>query len=221
MASPFFFVAKKEIRETWPCQDYRYLNNWTIKNTYPMPWADVVVDTVQRVGAKYFTKFDITWAFNNIRIKDRDQWKGEFKTHYGLFKLTVMFFGFCNSPATLQSMMDHIFKDEIHNKWIIVYWTTFWFSLGWRSISNRSQKKYFRNSKKMISTWSPENANSAKPKLNTLEWSLKKGKYWWTQPNSLESKTGPYQPLSKTLDHSSDLATSTKDSSRTTPVSLC
>lgn len=121
MASPFFFVAKKEVGETRPCQDYRYLNDWTIKNVYLMPQADAVVDTVQSVGAKYFTKFNITRAFNNIRIKNGDQWKGVFKTHYRLCEPTVMFFGLCNSPATLQSMMDHIFKDEIHNKWIIVY----------------------------------------------------------------------------------------------------
>jgi hypothetical protein len=86
-----------------------------------MPRADMVMDTLQAVKAKYFTKFDIARAFNNIRIKDGHQWKAAFKTHYGLYEPTVMFFEMCNSPATFQSMMDHIFKDEIHNKWIIVY----------------------------------------------------------------------------------------------------
>jgi transposase InsO family protein len=121
MASPFFFVAKKEKDKVRPTQDYRYLNDWTIKNAYPMPRADMVMDTLQAVEAKYFTKFDIARAFNNVRIKNGHQWKAAFKTHYGLFEPTVMFFGMCNSPATFQSMMDHIFKDEIHNKWIIVY----------------------------------------------------------------------------------------------------
>jgi len=77
---------------------------------------------VQSMEAKYFTKFDVTKTFNNIRIKEGDQWKGAFKTHYRLYELTVMFFGMCNSPAMFQSMMDHIFKDKIHNKWIIVYY---------------------------------------------------------------------------------------------------
>jgi len=46
MASPFFFVAKKEKGKVRPTQDYRYLNEWTIKNAYPMPRADMVVDAV-------------------------------------------------------------------------------------------------------------------------------------------------------------------------------
>ena len=72
-------------------------------------------------GAKYFTKLDIQWGYNNIRIKDRDQWKRAFKMKLGLFELTVMFFGMCNSPATFQKMMDKIFKDEIHEAWVIIY----------------------------------------------------------------------------------------------------
>jgi len=86
-----------------------------------MPRADLVVDTVQSMEAKYFSKFNIRWGFNNIRMKKEHEWKMAFKTHYGLYKPTVMFFGMCNSPATFQGMMDQIFKDKIHNKWIIVY----------------------------------------------------------------------------------------------------
>ena len=118
----FFFITKKGKGKTRPTQDYRYLNDWMIKNAYLMPWADAVVDMVQSMEGKYFTKFNVTKAFNNIRIKEGDQWKGAFKTHYGLYELTVMFFEMCNSPAMFQSMMDHIFKDEIYNKWIIVYY---------------------------------------------------------------------------------------------------
>ena len=72
-------------------------------------------------GARYFTKLDIQWGYNNIMIKDGDQWKGAFKTKLGLFKPTVMFFRICNSPATFQKMMDKIFKDEIHEAWVIIY----------------------------------------------------------------------------------------------------
>ena len=72
-------------------------------------------------GARYFTKLDIQWGYNNIRIKDGDQWKGAFKTKLGLFEPTVMFFGMCNSPTTFQKMMDEIFKDEIHEAWVIIY----------------------------------------------------------------------------------------------------
>src|SRR5271163_3064046 len=72
-------------------------------------------------GAKYFTKFDVKGAYNNIRIRSGDEWKGAFKTNRGLYKPTVMFFGMCNSPATFQSMMDSIFADLIKKGYMIVY----------------------------------------------------------------------------------------------------
>jgi hypothetical protein len=64
---------------------------------------------------------DVRWGYNNIRIKEGDQWKAAFKTNRGLFKPTVMFFGLCNSPATFQAMMDEIFRDMKHEHWIIIY----------------------------------------------------------------------------------------------------
>ena len=60
-------------------------------------------------------------GYNNIRIKDEDQWKTDFKTNRGLFEPTVMFFRMCNSPATFQSMMDATFKDLIDEGIIIIY----------------------------------------------------------------------------------------------------
>ena len=72
-------------------------------------------------GARYFTKLDVRWGYNNIRIKKGDEWKAAFKTNRGLFEPTVMFFGMCNSPATFQVMMDSIFNDLIGGLIIIVY----------------------------------------------------------------------------------------------------
>jgi Reverse transcriptase (RNA-dependent DNA polymerase) len=72
-------------------------------------------------GAKFFTKFDVRWGYNNVRIRTEDQWKAAFKTNQGLFRPTVMFFGMCNSPATFQSMMDSIFSDMIEECRVIVY----------------------------------------------------------------------------------------------------
>jgi Reverse transcriptase (RNA-dependent DNA polymerase) len=72
-------------------------------------------------GAKFFTKSDVRWGYNNVRIKTEDQWKAAFKTNRGLFKPTVMFFGMCNSPATFQAMMDSIFSDMIEGRKVIVY----------------------------------------------------------------------------------------------------
>jgi hypothetical protein len=119
MASPFFFVAKKDVLALRPCQDYRYLNEGTIKNSYPLPLVGDLLDKLK--GAQWFTKLDIRWGYHNVRIKEGDEWKGAFKTNRGLFEPTVMFFGLCNSPATFQAMMNHLFKDMIDEGWIVIY----------------------------------------------------------------------------------------------------
>ena len=118
MASPFFFVSKKD-GKLWPCQDYWYLNDWTIKNSYPLPLILDIMDKLK--GAKFFTKMDVCWGYNNIQIRKGDEWKATFKTNKGLFKPTVMFFGMCNSPATFQSMMDKIFVTMIKGILVIIY----------------------------------------------------------------------------------------------------
>lgn len=89
-ASSFFYMGKKDSRLR-PCQDCRYVNEHTIKDTYPLPLIDRVKD------ATIFTKFNIQSGCNNIRIKDSDQWKATFITSKGLFKPTIMFFGLSNS----------------------------------------------------------------------------------------------------------------------------
>ena len=67
-------------------------------------------------GAHIFTKLDIRWGYNNIQIKEGDEYKVVFKTKYGLWEPMVMFFGLCNSPSTFQAMMDWIFRPII-DKW--------------------------------------------------------------------------------------------------------
>src|SRR5258707_11230869 len=72
-------------------------------------------------GCTLFTKFDIRWGYNNVRIKEGDEWKAAFLTPEGLFEPTVMFFGLTNSPATFQMMMNMIFRREIAQGWLSVY----------------------------------------------------------------------------------------------------
>ena len=72
-------------------------------------------------GAKYFSKMDVQWGYNNIQIRQGDEWKAAFKTNKGLFEPTVMFFGMCNSPATFQSMMDMMFEDIIEQGCTVIY----------------------------------------------------------------------------------------------------
>ena len=118
MASPFFFVKKKD-GKLRPCQDYRYLNDWMVKNAYPLPLISDIMDRLK--GAKYFTKFDVQWGYNNIRIRKGDEWKAAFKTNRGLYEPMVMFFGMCNSPATFQAMMDGTFEDIVEEGFVLIY----------------------------------------------------------------------------------------------------
>jgi hypothetical protein len=109
-ASGFFFIKKKDGRYH-PVQDYRNLNKWTIPNKYPLPLISDLIHNLS--GKKWYTKFDVRWGYNNVRIKEGDEWKAAFKTSEGLFEPTVMFFGLTNSPATFQTMADDGLKEEI------------------------------------------------------------------------------------------------------------
>ena len=118
MASPFFFIKKKD-STLRPVQDYRKLNEMTIKNRYPLPLISELID--QLTGAKYYSKMDIRWGYNNICIKEGDEWKATFRTNWGLFEPLVMFFRLTNSPATFQTMMNDIFQEEIAEGWVVIY----------------------------------------------------------------------------------------------------
>ena len=87
------------------------MNAMTVKNKYPLPLIPELI--AKLCGAKYFTKLDVRWGFNNIWIKEGDEWKAAFQTNRGLYEPLVMFFGLTNSPATFQTMMDNIFEDLI------------------------------------------------------------------------------------------------------------
>jgi len=109
--SPVFFVDKKD-RGKHMVMDYCRLNKQTVKNNYPLP---LITDLVDSMGNKrVFTKMDLRWGYNNMRIKEGDEWKAAFTTHVGLYEPVVMFFGITNSPATFQGMMNEILRDMIN-----------------------------------------------------------------------------------------------------------
>ena len=76
-----------------------------------------LVDKLQ--GAKLFTKMDLRWGYNNIRIKEGNEWKAAFVCFRGAFKPLVIYFELCNSLATFQAMMNKIFADM--NDVVVVY----------------------------------------------------------------------------------------------------
>ena len=134
-AANFFFVKKKD-GKLQPVQDYRPLNKWTKKNCNVSPLISQIIDRLQ--GCTLFTKFDVRWGYNNIRIKEGDEWKAAFLTPKGLFGPTVMFFGLTNSPATFQMMMNTIFRAEVMEGWLSVYMDDITFILN----DKRGRQKY-------------------------------------------------------------------------------
>lgn len=117
-AAPFFFIKKKD-GSLRPVQDYRKLNEITIKNRYPIPLINELIEKIHK--AKIFSKLDIRWGYNNVRIREGDEWKAAFLTNRGLFEPLVMFFGLCNSPSTFQTMMDEILAPLIQEGHVLVY----------------------------------------------------------------------------------------------------
>jgi len=102
----------KKDRKRRMVQDYRHINEGTIKNAYPLPF---IADILDGVGMrKVFTKLDLCCGYNNVRIKEGDEWKAGFTTHIGSYELTVMYFGLTNSSATFQTMMNDLFRDMVN-----------------------------------------------------------------------------------------------------------
>jgi len=115
---PVFFMGKKDGKK-WMVQDYWYLNEWTVKNNYPLP---LISDILESIGTKkVFTKIDLRWGYNNVRIKEGDKWKAAFTILEGLFEPLVMFFGLTNSPATFQTMMNELLRDLINTGKVVVF----------------------------------------------------------------------------------------------------
>ena len=116
--SPVFFMSKKN-RSKRMVMDYYSLNKQTIKNNYLLPLIMDLIDDME--SKKVFTKIDLWWSFNNIRIKEEDKQKGVFTTHVGLFELTIIFFGMTNLPATFQTIMNEILRDLVNESKVATF----------------------------------------------------------------------------------------------------
>ncbi len=214
-ASPFFFIKKKD-GKLHLVQDYRRLNEHTIHNRYPLPFIPDLISQVQ--DAHIFTKFDVQWGYNNIRIKVGDEEKGVFKTKYGLFEPLVMFFGLTNLPSTFQTMMNHIFRD-LHVKHlqlgtrIIVYMDDI-------LVATSSTLAAHEHAVHDVLRHLEEHDLYLKPEMCVWETSsvdylgviLEKGVTAWTPSKFRVLLTGPSQKWSKMYAHSWDFAISIEPS---------
>jgi Reverse transcriptase (RNA-dependent DNA polymerase) len=81
-STPWFFIKKKD-GSLRPIQDYREVNKWTVRDVYPIPRIEQILEQLE--GKELFMALDICWGYNNIRIKEEDRWKAAFKMQYSLY----------------------------------------------------------------------------------------------------------------------------------------
>jgi len=108
-----YFVIKKD-RKRRMVQDYRHLNWWMVKNRYPLSLIMDILDRVEK--KKVFTKLNLRWGYNNVRVKKGNEWKVAFTMYIGTYELTVIYFSLINPSTTFQTMINVLFYDIINQE---------------------------------------------------------------------------------------------------------
>jgi hypothetical protein len=110
--------VQKKYGTWWLCIDYRSLNKITVKNWYPIPRIDYLLNQLK--GENLFNKIELNYGYHKVPIELTDVWKTTFKSKKGLFEWLVMPFGLTNTPTTFMRLMDDVLR-PFTNSFVVVY----------------------------------------------------------------------------------------------------